>query len=94
MRLSDLFTEDKPLQIKKMFSSNDGVTSIQLKADAQLKEHITKVPAFLVCVTGEVTFENEKGSKEKLLTGDFVNIEPNIRHWISCQKQSLLLLIK
>ncbi len=94
MNLKDVFTESKPLQTKKMFTSNESVTTIQLMASAQLKEHTTKVPAFLVCVTGEVFFENELGVKEKLLSGDFINIEPAVRHWISAETDSLLLLIK
>ncbi len=94
MNLIDLFTDNKPLQTKKIFASNEGVTTIQLLADAQLKEHITKVPAFLVCVSGEVVFENEKGMVEKLLQGDFVNIEPEVKHWLNAQRDSLLLLIK
>jgi quercetin dioxygenase-like cupin family protein len=94
MNLIDLFTDEKPLQTKKIFASNEGVTTIQLLADAQLKEHITKVPAFLVCVSGEVVFENGKGIVEKLLPGDFVNIAPEVKHWVNAQRDSLLLLIK
>jgi len=94
MNLIDLFTENKPLQTKKIFASSEGVTTIHLMADAQLKEHITKVPAFLVCVTGEVVFENEKGIVEKLLPGDFVNIAPEVKHWLNAHRDSLMLLIK
>lgn len=94
MNLIDLFTDNKPLQTKKIFASNEGVTTIQLLADTQLKEHITKVPAFLVCVSGEVVFENETGIMEKLLSGDFVNIAPEVKHWLNAQRDSLLLLIK
>lgn len=94
MNLIDLFTDDKPLQTKKIFTSNEGVTSIQLLADAQLKEHITKVPAFLLCVSGEVVFENETGIREKLLPGDFVNIAHEVKHRLNAQRDSLLLLIK
>ena len=94
MNLKDVFRESKPLQTKKIFTSNESVTTIQLMASAQLKEHTTKVPAFLVCVTGEVLFENEKGVKEKLLCGDFINIQPAVKHWLIAQFDSLLLLIK
>jgi quercetin dioxygenase-like cupin family protein len=94
MNLIDLFTDDKPLQTKRIFASGEGVTAIQLMADAILQEHITKVPAFLVCVTGEVIFENELGIKEKLLPGDYINITPEVKHWINAHRDSLLLLIK
>ena len=94
MNLKDVFTESKPLQTKKIFTSNESVTSIQLMASALLEEHMTKVPAFLVCVTGEVLFEKEKGITDKLLSGDFINIEPEVKHWLNAQRDSLLLLIK
>jgi quercetin dioxygenase-like cupin family protein len=70
------------------------VVSIQLKTGGQLKEHSTKVPAFLICVIGEVIFENEKKISEKLLPGDFINIEPDVKHWIKGTVDSQLLLIK
>ncbi len=94
MNLKDVFTESKPLQTKMIFTSNESVTTIQLMASAQLKEHTTKVPAFLVCVTGEVLFENEKGVKEKLLSGDFIKIDPAVKHWLNAESDSILLLIK
>lgn len=94
MNLTELFTENKPLQTKKIFDCHEGVTTIQLLADARLKEHITKVPAFLICVSGEVVFDNEKGIVEKLQSGDFVNIPPEVKHWLNAQRDSLLLLVK
>lgn len=94
MNLKDLFTEDKPLQTKKIFTAAESVISIQIKAGGMLKEHLTTVPAFLVCVIGEVVFENEKGVKETLLPGDYINIEPDIKHWVTAEKDSNLLLSK
>lgn len=94
MNLSELFFEDKPLQTKKIFSPAEAVIAIQIKAGDRLKEHITTVPAMLVCVTGEVVFENEKDVKEILVPGGYVNIESNIKHWITAEKDSNLLLIK
>ncbi|MFZ1306611.1 MAG: hypothetical protein WAT20_09140 [Ferruginibacter sp.] len=52
------------------------------------------MPALLVCVTGEVVFENEKGIKENLLPGDYVHIEPMIQHSVKGIEDSQLLLIK
>ena len=94
MNLKDLHTADKPLQTKKMFSATDGVLSIQINAGGRLKEHVTNVPALLVCVIGEVIFENEKGFKEILIPGDYVNIETNVKHWVTAKKDINLLLIK
>jgi len=56
-------------------------------------KHITKTPAVLICVEGEVIFENEKGIKEKLLSGDFINIEPMVKHWAEGTIESQLILI-
>ena len=37
---------------------------------------------------------NEKGIKETLLSGDFVNIEPMVKHWVDGIIESQLILIK
>ena len=94
MNLKDLFTEDKALQTKKVVAASEGAISIQLKTGAELKEHVTRIPAFLICVFGEVVFKNEKGASEKLIPGDFINIEPNVIHWLKAITDSNLLLIK
>lgn len=95
MNLADLHTEDKAVQTKMMFATTEGkVVSLQIQKDKQLKEHITTVPALLVCVKGEVVFENKKGISITLLSGDYVNIEPNIKHWVNAKTDSNLLLIK
>jgi len=95
MNLKDFHTEDKPFQAKKIFSTTEGqVNSFRITAGNQLKEHTTKVPVFLVCVTGEAVFENEKGASEKLVSGDYVNIEPDVKHWVTAVSDSQLLLIK
>jgi quercetin dioxygenase-like cupin family protein len=43
---------------------------------------------------GQVIFGNEKGIKETLLTGDYVNIEPMVKHWVEGTIKSQLILIK
>lgn len=95
MNLADLHTEDKAVQTKMLFATMEGkVVSLQIQKDKQLKEHITTVPALLVCVKGEVVFENAKGISFTLLSGDYVNIEPNVKHWVNAKIDSNLLLIK
>jgi len=94
MNLKDLFKEDKALQTKKIFTAAEGIIAIQIKAGSELKEHVTKVPAFLICVSGEVIFENENGISEKLYTGNFVNIEANVKHLVKADADSTLLLVK
>ena len=95
MNIRSFHTENKPLQTKVVFSASEGkAIAIQLMADAELKEHVTKVPAFLLCISGEVVFENETGYTESLRTGDCINIEPNIKHRLVAKADSHLLLIK
>lgn len=95
MNIKDLHTDTKSVSTASLFKTAEGtVTSIQILAGEQLKEHVTKVPALLVCLAGEALFENENGIKLTLTTGDYVNIEPQIKHWINAKSASNLLLIK
>ena len=95
MNLKDLHQDTKSISTASLFKMTEGtVTSIQILANEQLKEHTTKVPALLTCVIGKVVFENEKGLKETLLSGDYVQIEPMVKHWINAVTTSQLILIK
>jgi len=95
MNLKELHKESAGVQTNMMFPATDGkVISLQIAKGSQLTEHVTKVPALLVCVSGKAEYEDEKGVKVILLSGDFVNIEPNIKHWVNGIKNSNLLLIK
>ena len=95
MNIQDLHNDSKALSTASLFKTVEGnVTAIQILAGEQLKEHITKVPALLICLTGEAIFENEHGVKLTLTTGDYVNIEPQIKHWINAESTSNLILIK
>ena len=95
MNIKELHQDTKAVSTASLFKTSEcNVTSIQILADEQLKEHITKVSALLLCVTGEALFENENGVKQIMATGDYVNIEPNTKHWVSAKSQSNFLLIK
>ena len=95
MKLSDFHTKDKELSAGLLFTGEKGtVTSIQLKANASLKEHITKSQALLLCVTGVVVYEDETSQKIELLAGDYVNIIPNVKHWLVADTLSQLVLLK
>ena len=51
MNLKDLHTEVKDVQTALLFvPSENKVVSLQIAKDKQLTEHITTVPALLVCV--------------------------------------------
>jgi quercetin dioxygenase-like cupin family protein len=95
MNLKDLHKDTLGVQTNMMFPATDGkVISLQILKDSTLEEHVTKVPALLVCVSGNAVYEDEKGTKAFLFSGDFVKIEPNVKHWVNSIEDSNLLLIK
>ena len=94
LNLKNLHTENKEVQTKVIFEPTEKVISLQIAKDGQLAEHITKVPALLVCVTGYATYQDEGGRKISLKPGDYVRIEPNVKHWIDTFEESNFLLIK
>lgn len=95
MNLKELHTEQKGVQTNMMFPAKDGkVISLQILKGSELAEHVTQVPALLVCVSGTAVYGEETGKKVTLLPGDFVNIEPKVKHWVFGVEDSNLLLIK
>jgi hypothetical protein len=55
MNIRQLHTQDKPVSTFSIFKGAEGnATVIQILKGQQLKEHLTKVPALLICIEGEV----------------------------------------
>ena len=94
MNLQDLHTEGKAVQTNVLFEPTQNVISIQIAKGEQLKEHITKIPALLVCVSGEAFFSDENAQKISLKSGNYVKIEPNVKHRVDAIEMSNFLLIK
>ena len=95
MNVQSIHPKDKAVSAISIFKSDAGnASAIQLLKFEILKEHITNTPALLVCVMGEIIFENEKGDKSTLKTGDFILIEKDIKHWLIAVLESQLILIK
>ena len=95
MNINELHTQEKQVSATFIFKSEVGnTTAIQILQGGKLKEHITKTPALLICVEGEVVFENENGIKETLFSGDYIHIEPMVKHWVEGTIESQLILIK
>ena len=95
MNLKELHSDNKGVQTNMLFPVTDcKVISLQILKDSKLEEHITNVPALLVCVSGNAVYEDEKGIKSILFSGDFVKIEPNVKHWVNGIESTNLLLIK
>jgi quercetin dioxygenase-like cupin family protein len=94
MNLKSNHSTEKPVSAIVLFKGEGITTAIQIAQNQQLKEHTTKIPALLVCVSGEIVFENENGIRETLQSGDFIHIEPLIRHWVVANQHAQLLLLK
>jgi quercetin dioxygenase-like cupin family protein len=95
MNIKDLLAHDKAVSTALLLKSElASVTAIQILQGEQLKEHITKVPALLICIQGKAVFENENGLKETLLSGDYIKIVPMVKHWLNAITDSQLILFK
>ncbi len=95
MNLKSLHTEAKAVQTSLLFVPTENKeVSLQIEKNKQLSEHITKVPALLVCVTGKGSYGDEKGKKINLQPGDYVKIDANVKHWVDAYEDSNFLLIK
>ena len=77
MNIKELHKGQKAVSAVSLFKGeNSMANAIQIKENETLKEHITKIPALLFCIEGETVFENEKGEKHTLKSGDYTHIEP------------------
>jgi quercetin dioxygenase-like cupin family protein len=94
MNIKEKHQLDKSVSAQSLFKGEGGAIALQILKDGHLKEHITKVPALLICIEGDVVFENEKGLKETLHTGDYVHIDAHVKHWVDGLEDSQLILIK
>ena len=94
-KLNDLHSLDKEVSAVSLFKGELGTaTAIQLQQNGTLKEHITKTPALLLCVSGFVTYEDENEQEIQLEQGDYVSITPNVKHWLFASVKSQLILLK
>ncbi len=95
MNIIDLHSREKSVSAVSLFKSDQAnVTALQILEGERLKEHITKVPALLICISGKSLFENEKGAINTIMPGDYVTIEPMVKHWVTGLADSQLILIK
>jgi len=95
MNIKDLFSHEKEVSAVKFFEGSlGGSTLIKLRENAILKEHITKTPALLLCLSGAVVYEDENKQSITLETGDYHPIEPMVKHWLTAKESSQLILLK
>jgi quercetin dioxygenase-like cupin family protein len=77
-----------------LFSGTEGKV-IALKSHLKKPEkHLSKVPALLVCVSGNAIYNEDNGTTVELKAGDFVHIKANVQHSIDALAESNFLLIK
>lgn len=95
MNIKDLHKKSKAVSLIPHFKAIEGnVIAIQILFNELLTEHKSILPALFICIEGEAIYEEEHGVKKILKPGDFVNIEPNVKHWVSGKIDSQLILIK
>jgi quercetin dioxygenase-like cupin family protein len=95
MNINQLHSTEKGVSAVPFYNIADvSVTSLRILKGETLQEHISQTPALLFCVSGEVFFENELGTKETLVLGDYLKIDAMVKHWVNGVKNSQLLLIK
>lgn len=95
MNILELHQNEKEVSAIPLFKGELGTaTAMQLQKDGIIKEHMSKTPALLVCVSGVVTYEDETGQEIVLESGDYVMITPNVKHWLIASVKSQLLLLK
>lgn len=95
MNLINLHSSDKPVQTQVLFEPTENkVIALQIAKNEQLKEHVTKVPALLICINGDATFSNENREKVHLKSGDFIKIPVDVKLWVDAHELSNFLLIK
>ena len=95
MNVQQLHPTEKEVSGIPLFKGEEGETkSLRISKGAEVSKHQSKTPALLICIIGEIVFENGNGVKETLKQGDYVNIDPLIDHWMKGVADSHLLLIK
>ena len=95
MILKNLHTENKPVQTQLLFEPKDAkVISLQIAKGETLKEQVSKIPALLVCISGNAVFTDDKGTVVNLNSGTYVMIEENVKHAVKAFDESNFLLMK
>ena len=93
--IRELHSPDKEVSALSLFKGELGTaTAIQIDRNSTFKEHITKTPALLICMSGMVTYKDENEQEINLEQGDYINITPNVKHWLHASVKSQLILLK
>lgn len=95
MKFSDLHEDDKPVSSKSLFTGGEGTAvSLRIMAGETLKEHVSKVPAVLICIEGECTYREGEDIHTPMKSGIYIKIAPMLKHSVTAQTDTRLLLVK
>ncbi len=95
MNLKTVHPADKGVAAKVIFKTETGnAMALQILEGETLQKHFTATKGFLLCVSGEVLFEYERGESIALAAGDFLEIIPMEKHWVKGVKSSHLVLMR
>ena len=94
MNIKDLHTSNKPVSSAPLFTGSGKNITIRIGEGEQLKEHISKVLAMLVCIEGLVIYTDETGLKITMKAGDYHLIKPDVRHQVDAEITSHLILLR
>ena len=95
MHLKDHHEAKKPVSAKPIFRTTEGsALSIQILKGEELAEHLTKIPALLICISGSATYSAINGEESNLQPGDMVNIPADLKHKVHGKEDSQLILLR
>lgn len=95
MNLIDKHNDNMPVSEILLFESQVGITSAFLITEGiLLKNQMHRVPALLICIEGNILFQDEKGENKILVSGDLMHIKPLIKYSLRGLKKSQILVIK
>lgn len=95
MNIKEVHQSDKEISAIGLFKGELGTAiAIQLQTKGSLKEHISKNPALLLCISGLVNYNEENEKAIELRPGDYVSIKANVKHWLYATVESQLILLK
>ena len=95
MNIAELHAADKAISALAFFKEGTGqVLALHLATGAHLKEHVTSIPAMLVCVSGRVQYADENGHTAVLSSGDYQPITAHVKHHVDGLEDAQLLLLK
>ncbi|MFT6969999.1 MAG: quercetin dioxygenase-like cupin family protein [Roseivirga sp.] len=93
--IENLFKEEKAVQTNVLFNATQGKTiALKIEAGEKLKEHVSPVDAFLICVKGKGFYATEKGDTTAMKPGDYLFIEADLKHEVVAVTESHFLLVK